>query len=90
MRKGTGLVILLMFLVGCGLSTVAQPTDVPRMSKEELKAILGKPDVVVIDVRLGREWTDSGLKIKGAVREDPQDFSTWIAKYPKEKTYVLY
>ncbi len=90
MRRGMELALLLLFLVGCSHATVSGSGDVAKMSKEELKAILGRPDVVVIDVRLERGWTESGQKIKGAVREDPQDFNTWVTKYPKEKTYVLY
>jgi hypothetical protein len=30
------------------------------------------------------------LKIKGAVREDPKQVSSWIDKYPKDKLLVLY
>jgi hypothetical protein len=64
--------------------------DVPRMTKDELKTMLGSKDLVLIDVRTGKDWDDSKLKIKGAVREEPKDFETWYAKYPKDKTLVLY
>ena len=60
------------------------------MTKEELKAMLGNPDLIIIDVRYGRDWTDSELKIKGAVREDPETFDSWAKKYPKDKTLVFY
>jgi len=60
------------------------------MAKEELKALLGSPDLMVIDVRYGKDWTDSDRKIAGAIREDPKQFKTWQGKYPKTKTLVLY
>jgi rhodanese-related sulfurtransferase len=65
--------------------------QVPRMSKEELKAMLGKPDVIIIDVRQPVDLAKSTMMIKGAVREDPkQEVKSWVDKYPKDKTIVLY
>jgi phage shock protein E len=65
--------------------------QVPRMSKEELKAMLGKPDVIIIDVRQPADLAKSTMMIKGAVREDPkQEVKSWVDKYPKDKTIVLY
>jgi rhodanese-related sulfurtransferase len=48
------------------------------------------PEVVVIDVRSYTGWLLSGDKITGAVRENYRDFDIWSAKYPKDKTLVLY
>ena len=64
--------------------------DVPKITKEDLKAILGTPDVIIVDVRTNAGWNESKLKIKGAVREDPTQATLWTAKYPKEKTLVFY
>ena len=65
--------------------------EVPRMTKEELLPMLGSPDVVILDVRIGDEWKKSPWKIKGAVREEPEKGVQPVAeKYPKDKTYVLY
>ncbi len=64
--------------------------DVPRMTKDELKALIGKPDVIVIDVRTDAGWKESILKIKGAVREDSDHVASWMDKYPKDKTLVFY
>jgi rhodanese-related sulfurtransferase len=75
--------------VGQGLTT-ARADDVPRMTKEELRARLGAPELVILDLRIGRDWQASDLKIKGAVREDPGDVAGWVEKYPKEKTIVTY
>jgi rhodanese-related sulfurtransferase len=61
------------------------------MSKEDLKAMLGKPDVIIIDVRQPVDLAKSTMMIKGAVREDPkQEVKAWVDKYPKDKTIVLY
>ena len=46
--------------------------------------------VVVIDVRAYTDWLLSSEKIRGAVREDYRDFDDWSAKYPRDKTVVLY
>ena len=48
------------------------------------------PDLIIIDVRLERDWKSSSLKIRGAVWEDFLDVDTWAQKYPKNKTIVLY
>ncbi len=70
---------------------VKTETKVPKMTKEELRSIMNRPDVVVIDVRIDQDWAASGEKIKGAVREDPEkDVKTWASKYPKDKTLVFY
>ncbi len=72
------------------IATAAVPDDVPRMTKEELKGHLGDPNVIILDVRTERDWKDSDLRIKGAIREDPTNVDAWLGKYPKDKTIVLY
>ena len=67
----------------------AQDT-VPRMTKEELKPLIGDPNVIVIDVRAQGDWDKDTLMIQGAIREDPMKVPSWIDKYPKDKTYVFY
>lgn len=64
-------------------------SSVPTMTKEELRAKLGDENVVVVDVRLGRDWSTSEFKIKGAVRMDGRDFSL-LENYSKDQTFVLY
>ena len=81
---------LLFFLTGC-LQNVATESNVPRMTKEELRSMLGNPDVVILDVRASGDWNKSESKIKGAVREDSAiDVNSWANRYPKEKTLVFY
>lgn len=62
--------------------------EAPRMTKEQLKGLLGNPDLIVIDVRWGGR--NAPEKIPAAVFEDPGKAEVWSAKYPKEKTIVLY
>ncbi len=64
--------------------------DVPRMTKEELKELLGKQGLVLLDVRVEEEWTTSQQKLPGAVHENPLGIDSWANKYPKDATVVLY
>jgi rhodanese-related sulfurtransferase len=90
MKKRLLIDTLIVFFMVCGLMAYANSPDAPRMPKEELKAMMGSSDLVIIDVRYGKDWTDSDSKIKGAVREDPKVFESWANKYLKDKTIVLY
>ncbi|KAB2889352.1 MAG: hypothetical protein F9K32_13020 [Desulfobulbaceae bacterium] len=64
--------------------------DVKLMDKDELKGLLGSRDLVVLDVRAGRDWSASEFKIQGAVRADGADFDSWSKSYPKDARLVLY
>lgn len=89
--KKKWLIGILFILLGVGMfAKLLLSADVPKMTKDELKAMLGNPDLVMVDVRLGKDWTDSEMKIKGAVREDPRDVESWAKKYTKDKILVLY
>jgi hypothetical protein len=82
---------ILMTLALMGLfAKAAIAGEVPRMTKDELKAMLGNPDVVIIDVRTGKDWKASESKIKTAVREEPKKANSWAGRYDKNKTYILY
>lgn len=83
-----GIALLCCFVVGyCGS---AFADTVPTMTKEELKEKLESPDLVVIDVRVGKDWTASEFKIKNAVREDHENTDAWLSKYGKDKTFIFY
>ena len=82
-----------MIFIFLGVGIFVKPTisaDVPGMTKDELKALLGNPDLIILDVRRGSDWTGSDLKIKGALREEPNDIESWANKYSKDKILVLY
>jgi hypothetical protein len=73
-------------LIPCGASA----EEAPRITKEEAKALMGSPGVVILDVRAGKDWSASELKVKGAVREDPSDIAKWASKYAPDTTLILY
>jgi rhodanese-related sulfurtransferase len=78
---------LLILLTGPSLSVA---TEVATITKEELKAQLDSSDVIILDVRTGKDWKSSEFKIKGAVRANPNEFDKWAETYPKDKKFVLY
>lgn len=82
------LVLLSFFMFLSALPVLA--ADAPLISKDELKAKLGTDNVVILDVRTGRDWSSSEFKIKGAVRAAAEDFDKWSTDYPKDQALVLY
>ena len=82
--------IAMVFAVLAFFATPAAAQDVKRMTIEELKGMLGTPDLVIVDVRRDGDWKSSKVKIKGAVREDQDKVDAWMSKYPKDKTLVFY
>lgn len=64
--------------------------DAPRITMEELKSMLGDPNLVIIDSLVGDQWETVAQKLPGAVHEDPEDVDSWADKYPKDKTIVTY
>mgnify|MGYP001040962953 FL=1 len=91
MRKPILLMVIAMVVASAALfATTAAAQDVKKMTIEELKGMLGNPDLVIVDVRRDGDWKLSKVKIKGAVREDQEKVETWMSKYPKDKTLVFY
>jgi hypothetical protein len=82
--------IIMVFAVVAFFASPALAQEAKRMSIEELKGMLGNPDLVIVDVRRDGDWKASTVKVKGAVREDPEKADTWMSKYPKDKTLVFY
>ena len=85
-------------LVGLGLLLSVNPVigvsgaekDPDRISVAQLKEMLGRNDVIIVDVRDPISWDKSDSKIRGAVRENPEELAAWINKFPKDKTIVFY
>lgn len=82
------LLALALVLMSMGVSPAG--TDVPLMTTDELKAMLEDPDILILDVRRGKDWTSSEFKIKGATYAKPEAYDTWANTYPKTKKIVLY
>lgn len=81
--------IMLALLLGFAL-TPAVAMAVGLMSVDQLKGLLGSDNLIVLDVRSGRDWNSSEFKIKGAIRANPSEFSAWGDSHPKNKKIVLY
>lgn len=64
--------------------------EAPRIDKETVKGWLSDPQVIILDVRQPQDWQASAKKIKGAVRQDPNDVKTWAASLPKNQKIVVY
>lgn len=60
------------------------------ITKEELKNKLEDADLLILDVRSGKDWKSSEFKIQGAVRKDPKDFTSWGSQFEKDQKLVLY
>ncbi|MCG8530824.1 MAG: hypothetical protein MI749_09180, partial [Desulfovibrionales bacterium] len=60
------------------------------MTKDELKAVMGDKQVVILDVRTGRDWSNSEFKIKGAMRVDQGRIDATAEKLDKGDKIVLY
>lgn len=91
--KKSNRVILVLWIcllfAGC-LKNLSSDTGAPRITREEVKTLLGQSDVVILDVRLEEEWKKSEWKIRGAGHENPEAVKDWHSKYPKEKTIIFY
>jgi len=81
----TALVIALL-----GITVPVFAGGIPTIDKDGLKGMLGSDNLVVIDVRAGRDWSSSEFMIQGASREVPSDVGKWAGNYDKGKTVVLY
>jgi hypothetical protein len=90
LRKRTFLTLFILAAVFTLLVSTSAVANVDKMTKEELIKNMGEENVLILDVRTGRDWSSSEFKIKGADRTAPQDFQSWSNKYPKDKTLVLY
>ena len=89
LKNATSFIILPLLMLLTGISMSAGE-DVPIITKEELKAQMDSSDVMILDVRKGKDWKSSEFKIKGASRANPKELDKWAETYPKDKTFVLY
>ena len=61
-----------------------------KISVDTLNNQLDNPDITIIDVRQERDWKKSELKIKGAIRENPNNVASWAGKYATDRRIVVY
>jgi len=81
---------VLISACGCALTPKTPSKKVQSISKESLKSKLEDSSIIILDVRRPQDWKKSGIKIKGAVQENPYKFDSWYSRYPKAKTIILY
>jgi hypothetical protein len=85
------LCLMIIGAMGCAALTPGKSVEAQKISKEQLLSMMGNAEAVILDVRESGSWKNSRMKIKGAVREDPEkDVQGWFDKYPKDKTLVFY
>ena len=63
---------------------------VAKVSVGELKEVLGKPDITILDVRDAPDWDRSNTMIPNAIRQSPDDINSWVDKYDKEQKLIVY
>ncbi|MBT8347102.1 MAG: rhodanese-like domain-containing protein [Desulfofustis sp.] len=83
------LVLLVTLLFTLGMASAAWSEDL-IMDKDALSSMLSEPDLVVLDVRTGKDWSSSEFKIKNAMRAPVGEYKDWSASLPKDKTLVTY
>ena len=81
------LFIIISIIIATG-SSIAAEKDL--IEPETLKAKLDQPDLVILDARIVSYWKRSDRKIKGALRVDPHDVSSWANKFSKDSHVVVY
>lgn len=85
MRKFVALILPLFFVANaCNQKT---PEDVtPAQAKE----LMGKEDVVVLDVRTPEEWDNGHIEGARHINFYDDNFKDEVAELPKDKEYVVY
>ena len=83
--------MLIMAMIGLLSASAGWANDAaPRVTREEVKTLLGNPNILILDARTGSSWSGSDQKIKGAVRVDPDDVLSWVNRVPREKKIIVY
>jgi predicted sulfurtransferase len=89
-RNTVSILVISLLIISLFSRIAIAQTTINRMGKEELKTRLSDPQTVVVDVRSGRGWSSSELKIKGAMRIELRDAASAVETYDKDKTLVFY
>jgi len=86
------LAAILMLFTPAGWSAPPSSVEqVPRLTKEQVRGMLGKPDVVIVDARYIKQYEESDRKLPGAVFVEPEKIDDFVRSHPKkDDTYILY
>jgi rhodanese-related sulfurtransferase len=83
-------ILTILFLLAVFSPTLFADETVPRIGQEQLLGMLDDASLTILDARIVKDWRKSDSKIKGAVRVDPHDVSSWIGNYSKDQKIVVY
>jgi rhodanese-related sulfurtransferase len=68
-----------------------KPSEVERITVEELKAKLAKGEpLTILDVRVGPSYEASDQTIKGAIRIAPDEIEKHLSELPKDREIVTF
>jgi hypothetical protein len=81
------LAVSLIMAFICSCSSGEKPL---LLDQEHVKNRLNNSEVIIIDVRAAKDWNVSDKKIQGALRQDPNEVTTWVNNLPKNKEIVIY
>jgi hypothetical protein len=90
MKRAALIAMLGVFVMFMACTYGIHTKEVPRISKDVLKAKLGSPGLVLLDVRSKTDWEKSSEKITGAIRMDSETVDVWSGTFAKDKEIVLY
>lgn len=82
--------LILVFSLVASLALPAVAAEVPRIRPDEVNALLGSPDLILLDVRAKSHWEKTDRKIRGARRVDPDKVEDWTGTIGREARVVLY
>ncbi|CAK8724140.1 Rhodanese-like domain-containing protein [Candidatus Electrothrix laxa] len=87
MKKILGLISACLLLNATSLLAAG---TVQFISPEELKENLNGENISILDARSERGWSNSDVKIPGAIRATWDNFDEWSTSLPKDNKLVLY
>jgi len=87
MKKMVGLIFAYLLLSATSLLAA---DSVQFMSAEELKENLNAENISLLDARSERGWSNSDVKIPGAIRATWDNFDEWSVSLPKDNKLVFY
>jgi hypothetical protein len=78
-------------LVEAKTMQATQPTEVRRISAEEVKARLGRGErIVFLDSRNPTAWAESDVKLPGAIRVEADRVRDHLGEIPRGRPIVAY
>lgn len=60
------------------------------ITPNDLKPLVEKKAVIVLDVRRSNDYDADKVKLPGAEWKNPEQLADWSAKLPKDKEIVIY